>query len=131
MAGRGRAHAFIVLCACALALLLLPTAALADDERCGSSAPVAAQKTIDDERSAGVDVADQPVAGHVTVKHVSKKPRRAHRRLRGRGWGRAYACTRADSRTAGTAQMKLKHKRHRGKRSLMRLLMSVRGGLQA
>jgi hypothetical protein len=113
-----------------VALLLLPTAALADSGSCGASAPIAAQ-TIDNELSAGVDVADQPVFGHLTARHVSKKPRRAHRRLRGRGWGRTYACTRADSRTSGTAQMKLKRKRHRGKRSQMRLLMSVRGGLQA
>ena len=130
MASRGRAHGFIVLCACALALLLLPSAAFADSGSCGAAAPVAAE-TIDDELSAGADVADQPVFGQVTVRHVSKKPRRAHRRLRGRGWSRKYACTRADSRMSGTAQMKLKQKRHRGKRSLMRLLMSVRGGLQA
>jgi hypothetical protein len=129
MAGRGRAHGVIVLCACSL-LLLLPTAAFADGGKCGPSAPVAVE-TIDDELGSAVDVADQPEFGQVTVKHVSKKPRRANRRLRGRGWGRTYAATRADSRTVGTAQMKLKRKRHRGKRSLMRLLVSVRGGLQA
>jgi hypothetical protein len=117
---------------CACVLLVLPAAALAGNGMCASASSGVVAEATADELQPDIDVADRPEAGHATVKHAGKKPRRANRRLRVRGWGKCQSvCALGDIRTADTSQTKLKRKRHGGKRSLMRRLMTVRGGLQA
>jgi hypothetical protein len=117
---------------CACVLLVLPASALAANGTCVTPFSGMAAETIADESRADIDVAAGPEVGGVSVKHATRKPRRSNRRLRNRGRDRLQsACTRAALRTSKTAYMDPKRKRHTGKRSLMRRLMTVRGGLQA
>jgi hypothetical protein len=117
---------------CACVLVLVPGAALANGAPSISTTAVVAVEVATDHLEAAADVADRPEAGGVSVKRVTRKPRRTHRRLRVRnGDGFRSGCARAVMRAPAADQMKLKRKRHMGKRSLMRRLMKVRGGLQA
>jgi hypothetical protein len=117
---------------CACVLLVLPATALAGNGTCVSASPGVAAEAIAHDSQADIDIADRPELAGVSVKHATRKPRRSNRRLRNRGRDRLQsACFRAVARTSKTAYMDPKRKRHRGKRSLMRLLMTVRGGLQA
>ena len=127
-----KATATLAAALCACVLLVLPATALAGNGTCVTPFSGVAAETIADESHADLDIADRPELGGVSVKHATRKPRRANRRLRNRGRDRLQsACLRAAIRTSKTAYMDPKSKRHRGKRSLMRLLMTVRGGLQA
>ena len=127
-----RARAMLAAAVCACVLLVLPATALAGNGTCVPAFPGVAAGTMAHELHADLDIADRPELAGVSVKHATRKPRRANRRLRNRGRDRLQsACLRAAIRTSKTAYMDPKSKRHRGKRSLMRLLMTVRGGLQA
>jgi hypothetical protein len=128
-----RATAMLAAALCACVLLVLPATALAGNGTCVPAFPGVAAGTMAHELHADLDVADRPELGGVSVKQATRKPRRSNRRLRHRGRDRLQsACARAAIRTSSkTAYMDPKRKRHRGKRSLMRLLMTVRGGLQA
>ena len=127
-----KATATLAAALCACVLLALPATALAGNATCVTPFSDVAAETIAEESHADIDVADRPELGGVSVKHATRKPRRSNRRLRNRGRDRLQsACTRASLRTSKTAYMDPKRKRHTGKRSLMRRLMTVRGGLQA
>lgn len=128
-----RATAMLAAAVCACVLLVLPGTALAGNGKCVSLSPgVVAEAVTDESRAADLDSADRPDVGVASVKHATKKPRRSNRRLRVRGRDRLPSgSTRCGTRAAETAHVKLKRKRHMGKRSLMRRLMKVRGGLQA
>ena len=127
-----RARAILAATLCACVLLVLPATALAGNGTCVPAFPGVAAGTIAHELHTDLDIADRPELAGVSAKHATRKPRRANRRLRNRGRDRLQsACFRAAIRTSKTAYRDPKSKRHRGKRSLMRLLMTVRGGLQA
>jgi hypothetical protein len=117
---------------CACLLLVLPGASLASGGPCGSSALHAVAEAASDEVQPDAAVADLPEVGGVSVKHLTRKPRRTNRRLRVRNGEVSRSVRSHESRRATAAnQMKVKSKRRRAKRALMRRLMSVRGGLQA
>jgi hypothetical protein len=118
-----------LLCACIC--LLVPAAALASTGSCLSGSSDAVAQSAAEQVQTDIHVADRPELDGLSGKHLSKKPRRNNRRPRVRGGDRLQVASYAGWSARTPDQMQFQSKRHRGKRSLMRRLMTVRGGLQA
>ncbi len=141
-AGPAHAHVFralvtAVFCAGAIALLCAaavvngpaaPPVSATGVPEATLAAPAAA---VDSGTQLDNDIAVRPKVDGVTTHHALRKPRRANRRLRVPGSGKAHSgSTRAGTRGISTTQLQLKRKRM-SKRAQMRRLLTVRGGLQA
>jgi hypothetical protein len=98
----------------------------------GPAADIAAPAAgIDRSDPVNTDVTVRPKVDGIGVRHVWRKPRRTNRRLRvpGRAIGHSGSA-RTGTLGISSTQLTLKRKRT-SKRSLMRRLIAVRGGLQA